>query len=393
MLIDSFVLLNQLLRKAATRFRQQFHAAPLLVRAPGRINLLGEHTDYNEGFVLPAAIDKEFVFAVGLNHGLQTRAYALDKESHAAYSLETLQPGHGWPHYLMGVQHGFQDAGVPFTGVDVVFGGTIPDGAGLSSSAALCCGFAFAVSELMQLAFDRLQLARIAQHAEHRFAGVQCGIMDQYASLFGRGGHAMLLDCRALTHLDVPWNPADCQLVLVDSKVKHALASTAYNARRTTCEEVVQWLRKKFPAVRALRDVSESMLTGVEDALGPEALVKARFVVREIKRVQAAATCLREARWADFGKLLNQTHWALSNEYDVSCEELDFLVHIAEEDKAVLGSRMMGGGFGGCTLNLVEKSQVDFFRGRTAEKYIVQFEKEPDFYQVNLTDGVSRLHA
>jgi galactokinase len=380
-------------QRVADRFRQQFETEPLLVRAPGRINLIGEHTDYNDGLVLPAAIDKEFVFAVSLNQRPETRAYALDKRQPAAYTEAELAPGHGWRHYLMGVQHGFLRAGVPFRGVDVVFGGNIPDGAGLSSSAALCCGFAFAIAGLLQLPMTRLEMARIAQYAEHRFAGVMCGIMDQYASLLGMAGHALLLDCRSLTHQTVPWNPSGYQLVLADTKVKHALASTAYNQRRAACEAVVTWVKQRYPSVQALRDVTEPMLAGVEDALGTDALVKARFVVREMQRVQAAVKCMQDARWADFGKLLSQTHWALSTEYEVSCEELDFLVLEAEEEKGVIGSRMMGGGFGGCTLNLVENGRVDYFRGRTAEKYIAQFEKEPDFYLVNLADGVSRLPA
>ena len=375
------------------RFREQFKQEPVLVRAPGRVNLIGEHTDYNEGWVLPAAIDREFVFAVAANSGPVTHALASDKQEACSFGLDDLVPGRGWQHYLMGMQHGFHQIGIPFQGLNVVFGSEIPEGAGLSSSAALCCGFGFAMSEALQLNLARLGIAKIAQYAEHTFAGVNCGIMDPYASLFGKSGHAMLLDCRSITHEYIPWMSDDLQLVLVDSRVKHALASTAYNERRLACETAIRTLHAFYAGIKSLRDVTEVMLLERQDTLGEEVFVKARFVVQENRRLQQAVACIRQGDFEGFGRLLNQTHWALSKEYEVSCEELDFLVTIAEEEKGVLGSRMMGGGFGGCTLNLIRRHRVDFFRGLVFEKYVAQFEKEPDFYLVNLADGVSRLTA
>jgi galactokinase len=380
-----------LAERVAQRFREQFQQEPVLVRAPGRINLIGEHTDYNEGWVMPAAIDKEFVFALAPNNTGVTQAIAYDKNETRTFSFSEIAPGHGWIHYLMGVQHGFRQIGIPFQGMNVVFGGTIPDGAGLSSSAALCCGFGFAISEALQLHIAGLGLAKIAQYAEHQFAGVMCGLMDQYASLHGKAGHALKLDCRTLTHEYVPWQPEGLQLVLVDTKVKHALAATAYNDRRAACEQAVRALRAFYPQVESLRDVTEVMLMQRQDELGADVFVKARFVVQENKRLQAAAQCLQESDYIGFGKLLNQAHWALSQGYEVSCEELDFLVKLAEEERGVVGARMVGGGFGGCTLNLIHSDRVDYFRGWVFEKYLAQFEKEPDFYLVNLTDGVSRL--
>jgi galactokinase len=380
-----------LAERVAQRFRQQFQQEPILVRAPGRINLIGEHTDYNEGWVMPAAIDKEFVFALGVNQTGKTHAIAIDKNESGTFGLDNLIPGHGWLHYLMGVQHGLHQIGIPFQGMNVVFGSTIPDGAGLSSSAALCCGYGFAISEAQNLYLARLGIAKIAQYAEHAFAGVKCGLMDQYASLHGKADHALRLDCRTLTHTYVPWHAPELQLVLADTKVKHALAATAYNHRRASCEQAVELLRTIHPHVQSLRDVTEVMLLEQQDALGEDVFVKARFVVQENARLQLAAGLLQQGDFTGFGKILNQTHRALSKEYEASCAESDFLVALGEEEPAVLGARMMGGGFGGCTLNLVRKDRVDYFRGWVFEKYLAQFEKEPDFYLVNLTDGVSRL--
>lgn len=379
--------------RIAQRFREEFRQEPLLVRAPGRINFIGEHTDYNLGWVLPAAINREIVFAVAPHPDAYTQVIAYDKREKVTFGLADLAPGRGWPHYLMGVQHGLHKIGLPFCGMNVVFGSSIPEGAGLSSSAALCGGFTFAISEALQLHLAPLTIAKIAQHAEHAFAGVNCGIMDQYACLFGKAGHALMLDCRDLTHQYVPWQPDALQLVLVDTRVKHALASTAYNDRRRACETAVQKLSAVFPGIESLRDVTEVMLLEQQDEVGQDVFVKARYVIQENKRLQLAARCLRQGDYDGFGKLLNQTHWALSKEYEVSCDELDFLVALAEEEKGVLGARMMGGGFGGCTLHLVRTDRVDYFRGLVFEKYVVQFEKEPDFYLINLADGVSRLAA
>lgn len=379
--------------RIAQRFREEFRQEPILVRAPGRINFMGEHTDYNLGWVLPAAIDREIVFAVAPHPDEYTEVIAYDKREKVTFGPAELAPGQGWPHYLMGVQHGLHKIGLPFCGMNVVFGSSIPEGAGLSSSAALCCGFTFAISQALQLDLAPLAIVKIAQYAEHAFAGVNCGIMDQYASLFGKAGHALMLDCRDLTHQYVPWQPDALQLVLVDTRVKHALASTAYNDRRLACETAVQKLSTVFPGIESLRDVTEVMLLERQDDLGQDVFVKARYVIQENKRLQLAVRCLRLGDYDGFGKVLNQTHWALSKEYEVSCAELDFLVALAEEEKGVLGARMMGGGFGGCTLNLVRPDRVDYFRGLVFEKYVVQFEKEPDFYLINLADGVSRLSA
>jgi galactokinase len=363
-------------------FSEKFQRTPSIFIAPGRINLIGEHTDYNEGFVMPAAIDCHFTFAIAPNGTNRFNFYAVDYKEQASFDLSILKPGDGWINYLMGVVDGLSDLRV--RGVDCVFGSTIPVGAGLSSSAALCCGFGFALNRLYGLNLSRLEIAKIAQRSEHEFAGVRCGIMDQFASLHGKKDSALLLDCKTLEYETLPVSLGDYQVVLIDTKVKHSLASTAYNERRASCEEGARLLGKS-----SLREVTRTMLDENQDGLGEEVYIKCSFVVEEIARTKKAASLLKAGEIQSFGGLLYQTHWGLSRQYDVSCEELDFLVSLAEEQRgSVIGARMMGGGFGGCTINLVDRSKVDFMKGYVHEKYFATFKKEPDFYLVNLAEGV-----
>lgn len=370
-------------------FSQKFNGTPSVFIAPGRINLIGEHTDYNEGFVMPAAVDHHITFAVRSNGSDTFNFHAADYRQDASFDLNSLRPGHEWVNYLMGVIGGLQQKGLKPKGVDCVFGSTIPVGAGLSSSAALCCGFGYAIAKLQDFGLSRLEVATIAQYSEHNFAGVRCGIMDQYASVFGEKNSALLLDCKSLTHEVLPVSLNGYRIMLIDTRVKHSLASTAYNDRRASCEAGVTVLRRHFPNVNSLRDVTRTMLDQFQDEMGEEVYVKCSFVVDEIARTVRAASLLKSGEIVKFGALLNETHWGLSRAYDVSCEELDFLVSLAEEERdAVIGSRMMGGGFGGCTINLVQSSKVDFMRGYIHEKYFATFRKEPDFYLVTLAEGV-----
>jgi galactokinase len=351
--------------------------------------LIGEHIDYNDGFVLPAAIDRHIAFAMAPNGLEQCRFYAIDYNERVDFSIHELKPGSHWKNYLMGVLHGLHQIGFPLKGVDCVFGSTIPVGAGLSSSAALCCGFGFALSDQFGFQLARLAIAKIAQYAEHHFAGVMCGLMDQYASLFGVKGAALLLDCRELSHEVIPLDLKDNQLLLVDSRVKHSLASTAYNDRRASCEVGVRVLQNYFSNVKSLRDVTRRMLDEHQDQMGLEVYSKCRFVVEEIDRTQEAAKYLKAGELERFGQKMFEAHWGLSKLYEVSCEELDFLVSLAEELRsAVIGSRMMGGGFGGCTINLVKKDQIDFVKGYVHEKYFATFGKEPEFYCLEPSQGV-----
>ncbi|MFZ5999783.1 MAG: galactokinase [Bacteroidota bacterium] len=377
--------------KVNYEFKKRFKQEPVFFTAPGRINLIGEHTDYNEGFVMPAAIDKHVSFAVAPNGSGRCTFFAIDYNEEISFSLDELKPGDGWVNYLMGVMHGLRQIGFPLQGVNCVFGSTIPVGAGLSSSAALCCGFGFALSELFDWQLARLAIAKVAQYSEHHFAGVMCGIMDQYASLFGVTNSALLLDCRELTHEVLPVNFGEYRLLLVDTKVKHSLASTAYNDRRASCEEGVRLLSKYRPGIKSLRDVNRADLYEHQDELGEEVFIKCLFVVEEIARTQEAAKLLKAGDLQAFGARMYETHWGLSQAYEVSCEELDFLVSLAEEDTtAVIGSRMMGGGFGGCTINFVQKDKFDHFRGYVHEKYVDAFGKEPEFYALSLSEGVHR---
>jgi len=371
-------------------FRNKFRREPLLVRAPGRINLMGEHTDYNDGFVMPGAIDRHFVFAAAAGRRDRCNIYALDFDEGVTFSMHDLNPGETWVNYLMGVLDGFTDKNLPVQGVDVMFSGNIPVGAGASSSAALCCGFAFAINEIFQLGLSRLELARIAQRAEHEFAGAKVGIMDQYASLFGKKDSVFMLDCRNLTHEYLPFSYGKAELLLVDTKVEHTLASSAYNDRRAACETGVELLKKHYPQVHALRDANEEMLREVKPQMEPAVYEKCRYAIKEIARTKRAAQLLKSGDLLPLGELLYETHWGLSKEYEVSCAESDWLVTLASQHPdLVLGARQMGGGFGGCTINLVKKGAAGEFTKLVKEKYVATFQKEPDFYPVNLSDGVN----
>lgn len=377
-----------------SQFRNAFARDATLIVAPGRINLIGEHTDYNNGFVLPAAIDKHFVFAIATNGTETFNCIALDLEEKKSFSIGDLRPGTDWVNYLMGVIQGIRETGVSVGGVDCVFSSSIPAGGGMSSSAALCCGFGFGISEVQGLRLSRLSIAKAAQFAEHRFVGVMCGIMDQYASLFGEKDCALLLDCQKLEHEAVRVHHEDYSIVLIDTKVKHSLASTAYNERRASCEEAVRIISRTHPEVMSLRDVTPVMLLEHQDSMGEDTFVKSRYVVEEIARTISAANCLRENQLENFGKLMFQTHWGLSRMYDVSCEELDRLVEYAEDlPSVVCGARMMGGGFGGCTINLVKSDKVNYLKGYVTEKYFTTFGSQPDFYTVELSQGVHKSGA
>ncbi len=386
--------MSAIVSKVVNTFRQKFPSTPLVIKAPGRINLIGEHTDYNEGFVLPAAINHAIYFAMAPSQTERCNVYSLDMDEGVSFSIHDLNPGETWVNYLMGVIDGFERAGIPIRGVDCVFGGDIPAGAGLSSSAALCNGFGMGLNELFQANLSRLQLAKISQYAEHEFVGLQCGIMDQYSSLMGEKDSALLLDCRALKHEVIPVHLGDYSLLLIDTKVKHTLASSAYNDRRKSCEQGVAVIHQQQPEVQSLRDVSRAMLYEFQDRLGEDVFIKCLYVVEEISRTQRAAIFLRKGELIEFGKLMYETHWGLSQAYEVSCDESDFLVSLAEEEKdAVAGARMMGGGFGGCTLNLIKTEKIKSFREKVLHQYVATFEKEPDFYLVNLTQGVSIIPA
>lgn len=368
-------------------FKKHFSGDPLLFVAPGRINLIGEHTDYNNGFVMPAAIDKYFEFAVRANGTGRFHFFAADLDELVSFSFDELKEGGRWVNYLMGVVDGFVKRGKKISGVDVAFGSTIPAGAGLSSSAALCSGFGFALNSIFNCGLQLLDLALIAQEAEHHFAGTRCGIMDMYASLFSKPGTVMLLDCRTNQHEYLPVNFEGYEFFLIDTKVKHSLASSGYNDRRKSCEEGVEVLRQKYPQVQSLRDVDQAMLASVREGVTAETFRRCKYVVEEIERTRQAAKALTSGQLDAFGKLMYATHWGLSHDYEVSCDESDWLVKQAQEN-GVTGARQMGGGFGGCTINLIRSSEKSSFLQKVKAKYVAVFKKEPDFYSIKLSEGV-----
>ncbi len=371
-------------------YQQRFEGEPLIVRSPGRINLIGEHTDYNDGFVLPAAIDLQVSLALCPNGTPRTcRLFAADIDQYYETELDQLGPRMepGWVNYLLGVAGILQSEGHDLRGFDLAFQSTIPLGAGLSSSAAIECATALALNEAFDLDQPRERLLRYAQQAEHHYAGVLCGIMDQFASMMGKDGHAILLDCRTLDHTYVPIELGSYELILCDSGVKHSLAASAYNTRREECEEAVNRLRRAYPEIQALRDLSLSMLEAEADLLSPELLQRARHVVTENQRVLTAREALAAENMAEVGDLLYDSHQSLQYDYEVSCPELDLMVDTTRPWEYVAGARIMGGGFGGCSLNLVESGSRTLFEEGMQAAYREAFGKELRIYPVAVTRG------
>ena len=330
-----------------------------LTRSPGRINLIGEHTDYNNGFVLPAAIDKAAYISMKRREDDEIHLRSRDYDDTHTTTLGTIgRSEKGWPNYLLGVVDQLLKAGVPLTGFEVELWGDIPAGAGLSSSAAVECAMLIALNEAFGLKMDRMAMARMAQNAEHAFAGVKVGIMDMFASLFGREGHVIRLDCRSLEYEYVPFRTDGYQLVLCDTGVHHSLASSEYNVRRQQCEAGVALVKAFHPEVESLRDVTMAMLDAHVAPVDPLVYRRCKYIVEENARLIAACKDLEAGDLPAFGARVYETHEGLSHLYEVSCPELDFLVDHARQYPAVLGARMMGGGFGGCTINLVKESEV-----------------------------------
>ena len=377
--------------KIIDKFRELFHDIPDVFRSPGRINLIGEHTDYNDGFVLPAAIDKEALFALKINASGQIRIFAFDlNESHETPMSRLSKDPKKWPDYLLGVTDQFIKSGIAIPGFDCVFGSDIPIGSGLSSSAAIECGLAFALNELLHTGLDKMTLARLGLRAEQEFAGLNCGIMDQFTNLFGKQDHVMKLDCRSLEYRYIPLNLSDHEILLCDTRVKHTLASSEYNTRREECEQGVKILTKQDKAVLSLRDAGTPMVKAHKQEMPANVYDRCLYVTEEIERVEAACNDLESGNLKAFGARMYLTHEGLSQLYKVSCPELDFLVDLAREN-GVTGSRMMGGGFGGCTINIIRKIQSVNFTSRVTREYQKRFGKEPGIYRVGINNGTSRL--
>lgn len=371
-------------------FYRLYNKKPILVQAPGRINLIGEHTDYNDGFVFPAAIDRYITFAIAAN-GTQSqcRLFAMDLDDSFEFDLSRFQPlTKGWPNYLMGVVSELQQHGKKLQGFDCVFSGNIPRGGGLSSSAALECGLAYGLNSLFNLNLPALKLAKIAQLAEHHFVGVKCGIMDQFASMMGKKEHAIQLDCKTMEFSYFKVDLQEYALLLCDSNVKHILASSEYNTRRLECDTGVAILKRYYPEIISLRDVSMEMLNTRKKDIPEIIFNRCRFVVEENRRVLEAGKAIRQNDLSKLGKLLYEGHNGLRDLYEVSCKELDFLVGLAQKANYILGARMMGGGFGGCTINLIQRSKVDHFQDHAQRQFEFKFGKKLTTFRVTCSDGV-----
>ncbi|MFZ2901087.1 MAG: galactokinase [Saprospiraceae bacterium] len=358
-------------------FSSHFSSLPLIVRSPGRVNVIGEHTDYNEGFVLPAAIDKSVYVGVGERNDDEVHLYSMDFGEEHRSALSSLAPdAKGWPNYPLGVADQLLKAGYPLRGFNLVLGGDVPIGAGLSSSAALECAVIFALNELFGLGIDKLDMVKMAQRAEHTFAGVMCGIMDQFASMFGKSGHALKLDCRSLGYELVPLDMEEVEIVLLNTNIKHSLASSEYNTRRQQCRQGVEWIQAEHPHVKSLRDATPEMLERIVVPKDATVYKRCRYVLDENRRLLEGCEELKKGNLAGLGERMFQSHKGLSKDYEVSCPELDFLVDFAKNHPGVLGARMMGGGFGGCTINLVEKNFIPHLLDSASKAYLQAMGRE-----------------
>ena len=375
-----------------SRFIKHFDGSTGSVYAsPGRINLIGEHTDYNGGFVFPGAIDKGMVAELKINGTNKVRAYSIDLKDYVEFGLnEEDAPRASWARYIFGVCREIIKRGGKIAGFNTAFAGDVPLGAGMSSSAALESTYAYALNDMFDCGIDKFELAKIGQATEHNYCGVNCGIMDQFASVFGKTGHLIRLDCRSLEYQYFPFNPEGYRLVLLDSVVKHELASSAYNDRRRSCENVVAAIQKRHPHVEFLRDANMDMLNEVKGEITAEDYMRAEYVIGEVQRVLDVCDALECGDYETLGQKMYETHHGMSKLYEVSCEELDFLNDIAKEC-GVTGSRVMGGGFGGCTINLVKNELYDHFVETAKMRYKEKYGRLPKVYDVVISDGARKL--
>ncbi len=367
------------------------HAAnpTVIVRSPGRVNIIGEHTDYNEGFVLPAAIDKAAYVAMSLRDDEEIHLTAQDLNETFSTTVSALKPvgDVSWPNYILGAVAQFAKRGIKLPGFNAVLSSDVPMGAGLSSSAAVECATVFALNHLLQTNIDRVTMVGMAQKAEHEYAGVMCGIMDQFASMMGKKDHVIKLDCRSLAYEYVPFKLDGIKIVLLNTNVKHSLASSEYNTRRNECTQAVEWIKAHHPEVTSLRHATIAMLD--EYVLPKDELIdkRSRFVVEEIDRLLTGCADLQRGDIAALGKKMFATHDGLSKMYAVSCKELDFLVDFVRNRPEVLGARMMGGGFGGCTINLVKEEAIDALIAAVKPAYEAATGLQLDYYIASIENG------
>ncbi|MEN8704107.1 MAG: galactokinase [Polaribacter sp.] len=377
-------MIRNLIQQVKEEFIKTFKKEPICVFSPGRINIIGEHTDYNDGFVFPAAVDKGIAVAIQKSNSGNSTAIALDKDETVVFELDALKPSKEgrWENYVFGVVAEIQNRNKIIGDFNIIFKGNIPGGAGMSSSAALENSVVFGLNKLFDLDLTKHEMILISQKAEHNYVGVNCGIMDQYASMFGMKDNALHLDCRTIQSKPYKIDFKDHQFILINTNVKHTLSNSAYNDRRSACENISALL-----GVKALRDATEIDLEKIIEKVTPSNYRKALYVIQENERTLKAAKAIEDNDLERLGKLIYQSHAGLSDQYKVSCDELDFLVAQAKKNKHVLGARMMGGGFGGCTINLIARTEVNGFSKTVSKAYKKKYGKECSIYFIELSQG------
>lgn len=386
--------MNQIKDLVSQVFTDNFHQKPMLVRSPGRVNLIGEHTDYNGGFVLPAATDKAAYFAVNPSDSEKGTWISVDMGEKVEVDFDqiTQMPNHRWANYILGVIEQFQNRGIKVQPFNCVLAGDIPIGSGMSSSAALESAVGFAINEMNQVGMDKKQLSKLVQQAENEFIGVKCGIMDMFASIHGKENHVMRLNCETLDFEYFPLNLGSYKIVLFDTGVKHNLVESEYNLRRQQCEEGLIFFRKYFDeSVKNLSQVPLAWLQSSKSQMDNLVYNRCQYVIEENQRILSACEDLQAGNLDDFGVKMTATHEGLRNLYEVSCKELDFLVDAVWHETSVLGSRMMGGGFGGCTINIIKTDAIDELYSRLSISYENKMNIKLEMYSVVTANGTEIL--
>ena len=385
--------MNQsLITSVREKFQQRFGETPQVFRSPGRVNIIGEHTDYNNGFVLPAAIDKAVYVGISKRSDDQIFLYSEEFNEEHNTDLVTVMPtDKQWPNYILGVVDQLKKRGYEIHGFNLNIDGDVPVGAGLSSSAAVECSVVFALNEIFELGIEKEELAEIGQKAEHTFAKVMCGIMDQFASVFGKEDHVIKLDCQTLDYEYVPLKLEGYKLLLLNTNVKHSLASSEYNTRRAECAEGVELINSGGENVTSLREVTIDMLDRHVKPQNETVYRRCKYVVEENQRLLTACEALQNGDLETLGQKMYGSHDGLSKEYEVSCKELDFLVEAVRDNPAVLGARMMGGGFGGCTINIVKEEEIDTLVQQLTTQYKEAMGLELTSYVAQIENGSSAI--